>query len=96
MSKLQSSKCVRIPLTTYKKLLEAKANDETYGDAVERLLLMADKVTSEPLRYAVENTIFEDIADARGAAITTAITKGAMPEPPAILAFVGYDNLGEL
>lgn len=69
-----------------------KLKKATYDEFMVELLKVARMLLDGTELYVVENRVFEDIAEARGEAILSAVRKGEPPVMPLICIVVGRDQ----
>lgn len=82
---------IRVPTPVYDRLTQLRSG-RTYAEVLGTLLELFDRMQSEPVKYAVKDKLFDDLAEARGAAIVEAIRNHTTPDLPLIMWALAQDT----
>lgn len=82
---------IRINHASYKRLKEFKG-EQSFSQTIDALVYLGEKFQAGDQRYAVQDKLFHDVADARGFSIQVAIRDKTEPELPEIYLNIGKDK----
>ena len=99
-AKIDTSRVMRISAINYAEFTElkdlyAKKNKQdkvTFDQFMSELLSVAKLLITGNELYRVDDKVFSDIAEARGASIINAVKRGTTPSMPQIPVRVGTDD----